>query len=136
MAQVEGAEGDLVCYMHPRDRANFAKELGSKVVYTRDEKKFSGSEARIGFSVIKLETDSGTVKIYGDLNIQRSSFFLGDPESEMFCSIGPAPQILDFDSNDFLRYATDDSYEVRVGTYGNYANAAPAYWVNAQNFGL
>lgn len=135
MAQVEGVENDMVAYCHPRDRANFAKELGAKVVYTREEKKIEGSDARIGFSSIRLETDAGNVKVFADLNVQRGSVYIGDPESEMFQSIGPAPQILDFDSNDFLRYATDDSYEVRVGVYGNYSNAAPAFWVNGQGFG-
>ena len=50
--------------------------------------------------------------------------------------LGPAPQILDFDSNEFLRVTNDDSYEVRVGYYGNYSNAAPAFWNNISNFGL
>ena len=135
IAQVEGADGDLTATMHPRDRANFAKELGAKVIYVREEKKMSGSEARMGFSAIKLETDAGDVKIFADLNIQRGTVYLGDTETERFSSIGPAPQILDWDSNEFLRYATDDSYEVRVGTYGNYSNAAPALWVNGQGFG-
>jgi hypothetical protein len=135
MIQVEGAENDLICDMHPRDRANFAKELGAKVVYTRMETKVKGSEGKIGFSAIKLETDAGTVNIRADLNVPRGGFFMGDQESEAFESIGPAPQILDFDKNEFLRYSTDDSYEVRVGVYGNYSNAAPAYWGNAQGFG-
>jgi hypothetical protein len=135
MVQVEGADNDLVCYMHPRDRANFAKELGAKVVYSREEKAISGSEARIGFSAIKLETDSGDVKIFSDLNVQRGTFYLGDPETECLESLGAAPMILDFDTLDFLRYTTDDSYEVRFGSYVNYSNAAPAFWVNAQGFG-
>jgi hypothetical protein len=53
-----------------------------------------------------------------------------------FESIGPAPQILDFDSNEFLRVTNDDSYEVRVGYYGNISNAAPAYNNFISNFGL
>jgi len=134
--QVEGADNDLVAYMHPRDRANFAKELGSKVQYTRVEAKVKGSEARIGFSAIKLETDSASVTIMADLNVQRGTVFLGDPETETLETLGPAPQILDFDSNEFLRVTNDDSYEVRVGYYGNYSNAAPAFWNNISNFGL
>jgi hypothetical protein len=135
MVQVEGAENDLVAYMHPRDRANFAKELGAKVVYTRTEKSVKGSDGKIGFSVIKLETDSGDVDVYSDLNVQRGTVFLGDAESECIESLGPCPMILDFDTLEFLRYTTDDSYEVRFGYYGNYSNAAPGYWTRAYNFG-
>ena len=135
MIQVEGCENDLICDMHPRDRANFAKELGAKVVYTRMETDVKGAKGKIGFEVIKLVTDSGSVNIRADLNVQRGTVFMGDQESEAYESIGPAPQILDFDKNEFLRYSTDDSYEVRVGVYGNYSNAAPAYWGNGQGFG-
>lgn len=135
MLQVEGAEGDLICDLHPRDRANFAKELGSKVVYTRVETKVEGSKGKIGFKAIELETDAGTVVLRADLNVPRGTFFMGEQDTEAFESLGPAPQILDFDSNQFLRYQTDDSYEVRVGMYGNYSNAAPSRWCNAQGFG-
>jgi hypothetical protein len=136
MIQVEGGEGELICDQHPRDRANLAKELGGKVNYQRVETKVKGSEGKIGFSALVVEMDSGlTVKVRADLNVPRGSFFMGDQESESFESLGPAPQILDFDKNEFLRYSTDDSYEVRVGTYGNYANAAPALWGNCQGYG-
>jgi len=135
IVQVEGANEDLVAYMHPRDRANFAKELGGKVEYSRVEAKVKGSEARIGFSAIKLETDSGNVTIMSDLNVPRGTVFLGDSDTEAIESLGPAPQILDFDSNEFLRITNDDSYEVRTGYYGNYTNAAPSFWCNISNFG-
>lgn len=135
IVQVEGAENDLECTLHPRDRANFAKELGSKVVYVREEKSIEGSKAKVGFSAMVIETDAGNVKLFADLNVQRGTVFLGDPKTERFSSMGAAPQILDWDSNEFLRYSTDDSYEVRVGTYGNYSNAATAFWANGQGFG-
>lgn len=134
--QVEGGEGELICDQHPRDRANLAKELGGKVNYQRVETKVKGSEGKIGFNALVVEMDSGlTVKVRADLNVQRGTFYMGDQEAECFESIGPAPQILDFDKNEFLRYSTDDSYEVRVGTYGNYSNAAPALWGNCQGYG-
>lgn len=135
MLQVEGVEGDITCDMHPRDRANFAKELGAKVVYTRVEQEVKGAKGKLGFSVIQLETDQGTVKVRADLNVQRGTVYMGDEATECFESLGPAPHILNDDKNEFLRVNTDDSYEVRVGTYGNYSNAAPCYWVNAQGFG-
>lgn len=135
IVQVEGADEDLVAYMHPRDRANFAKELGGKVEYSRVEVKVKNSEARIGFSAIKVETDAGNVTVMSDLNVPRGTCFLGDPNTEALESLGPMPQILDFDSNEFLRITNDDSYEVRTGYYGNYTNAAPSFWCNISNFG-
>jgi hypothetical protein len=44
-------------------------------------------------------------------------------------------QILDFDDNQFLRVASDDAYEVRVGTYGNMYTDRPLDSIVLTNFG-
>jgi hypothetical protein len=71
-----------------------------------------------------------------DINVPRYTCLVTQWDTWALESIGPMPQILDFDSNEFLRVTNDDSYEVRVGYYGNMSNAAPAYSNFVSNFGL
>jgi hypothetical protein len=135
MAEVEGADVDTV-WCHPRDKANLIKELGARVSYTKIDAKVEGSDASMGFHAAELETDTGgTIRIMGDLNCPRGVCIVTEWDTWSLESLGPAPQILDFDSNEFLRVTNDDSYEVRTGYYGNASNMAPAYTVNIQSFG-
>lgn len=134
IAQVEGAEVDMA-WMHPRDRATLVKELGARVSYTRVESKIKGSDAKIGFDTIQVDFDGTTVKLMSDLNVPRGKCFVTQWNTWAFESLGPGPHILDYDSNDFLRVSTADTYEVRVGYYANVTNLAPAFTVHGSNFG-
>lgn len=135
MAQVEGARVDRV-WMHPRDRAVFVKELGAKVTYMKTPVKIPGSNAQAGFKSIEMTLDESDVMIGADINMPRFTCLVTQWDTWSFESLGPAPQILNWDSNDFLRVTNDDSYEVRVGYYGQLATAAPAYSALISNFGL
>lgn len=134
MLGVEGAEPDKI-WMHPRDRAQLVKELGAKVTYQRVETKIPGSQAKVGFKGVEFETDSGTALIMSDLNVPRQKAFPTQWDTWALESLGPAPQILNWDSNEFLRVTDDDSYEVRVGYYAQLSNAAPAFTCHVYNFG-
>lgn len=135
MAEVEGADVDTI-WLHPRDKANVIKELGAKITYTKVEAPVKGSTATMSFHAAELETDTGgTVRLMGDLNCPRGTVIVTEWDTWTFESLGPAPQILDFDSNEFLRVTNDDSYEVRTAYYGNASNMAPAYTVNISAFG-
>jgi hypothetical protein len=135
MAEVEGADVDTV-WCHPRDKANLLKELSANISYTKVEASVKGSTATMSFHAAELETDTGgTIRIMGDLNCPRGTCIVTEWDTWTFESLGPAPQILDFDSNEFLRVTNDDSYEVRTAYYGNASNIAPAYTVNITNFG-
>jgi len=135
MVQVEGAEGDLMAWIHPRDRANLTKELGARVQFTRVETAVKGSSAKIGFDAVKVNFDGTEVTMMSDLNVPKGTVFVSQWDTWSLESLGPAPQILNFDKNDFLRLSADDSYEVRVGYYAQVACAAPAFTVNMFNFG-
>ena len=135
MANVEGAEVDTI-WMHPRDRANLVKELGARVMYTKATVAIKESDASIGFDALELEFDGTKAKIMSDISVPRSSVFVTQQDTWAFETLGPAPQVLDFDSNQFLRTSTADTYEVRIGYYGQMSNAAPAYTVNISNFGV
>ena len=135
MAQVEGARIDRV-WMHPRDRAVFVKELGAKVTYMKTPVKIPGSNAQAGFKSIEMTLDESDVMIGADINMPRYTCLVTQWDTWSFESLGPAPQILNWDSNDFLRVTNDDSYEVRTGYYAQLATAAPAYSNLISNFGL
>jgi hypothetical protein len=134
MAEVEGAEIDYI-WLHPRDRATLVKELGAKVIYTKVTTAIKGSSANIGFDAIEVEFDGQKVKLMSDINVQRGTMWPTQWDTWTLESLGPAPQIMDFDSNQFLRTSNDDSYEVRVGYWGQPSNMAPAYTVNCFNVG-
>ena len=136
-AQVEVEGGKVTrIWMHPRDRANYAKELGAKVVYTKNAVKIPGSTASVGFKAMETTIGDTDVEVMADINVPRYTCLVTQWDTWAFESIGPAPQILDFDSNEFLRVTNDDSYEVRVGYYGQVSNGAPAYSNFISNFGL
>ena len=135
MVEVEGGRPDKI-WMHPRDRANLAKELGAKVQYTKDPVKIPGSAASMSFKAMEVTLGDVDIEVMADINVPRYTCLVTQWDTWAFESIGPAPQILDFDSNEFLRVTNDDSYEVRVGYYGNISQAAPAYSNFVSNFGL
>lgn len=134
MAGVEGAKIDRV-WMHPRDRAVLVKELGAKVQYVKETVKVEGI-GDIGFKAIDLTLDEAEVRVMADINVPRFTSLVTQWDTWTFESIGQAPGILKEDGPDFLRTSNDDSYEVRVGYYGNLSNMAPARSVLISNFGL
>jgi hypothetical protein len=122
-------------WMHPRDRAQFVKELGAKVSYYKTPVRIPGSTASVGFKAIEMTLGDSDVLIMADINVPRFTCLVTMWETWCFESLGPAPQILNWDSNDFLRVTNDDSYEVRTGYYGQVSNAAPAGSCLISNFG-
>lgn len=134
MGGVEGAKISHV-WMHPRDRANYVKELGAKVVYVKETVKVEGI-GDVGFKAIELDLDEATVRIMADINIPRFNCLVSQWDTMTFESLGAAPGILKEDGPDFLRVNNDDSYEVRVGYYGNFSCMAPGRNVWISNFGL
>ena len=69
MAAVESGKTDKI-WMHPRDRAQFVKELGATVVYTKASVKVDGV-GDIGFKKIDMSLDEAEVSIMADLNVPR-----------------------------------------------------------------
>lgn len=128
---VEGGKPDVV-FAHPRDVANFKKQIDGKVQYNRVESSVAG----VSFSAIEFEGDNGVVKILSDMNCQRNTAWLLQKDTWRLHSLGPAPGILDYDQNQFLRVASDDAYEVRVGSYvAMYCNC-PAFNIQINNWGV
>lgn len=135
MAAVEGAEVDTV-WCHPRDRATVVKELNGKTIFYKEVKvPIKGSKATIGYDYIEVEFDGQKVALMSDLNVPRYDVFVTQWDTWTFETLGPAPHILNYDSNQFLRVSDADSYEVRTGYRGEVSCAAPSYTVHGYNWG-
>jgi hypothetical protein len=132
-----GAQGGITgetLYAHPRDVANFKKQLEGKVQYERTT--VQSKVAGVSFKAIEVEGDNGTIKILSDVNCPRNTAWLINESRWKLHSLGPAPHILDYDDNTFLRVATDDAYEVRVGMYGNQWCNGLVDQIKLTNFGV
>ncbi len=129
----QGAPQPTRAWAHPRDIANFKKALGAKVTYPRTS--VESTEAGISFSAIKIEGDEGEISIMTSPFVDRYKCHLDDPDAWILDSIGPAPMLLDLDSNEFLRVQGDDAYEARFGFYGNHECNAPYGQIMLKGFG-
>lgn len=125
--------GSLEGWFNPRDLAQMKKQLGGKATYPRTEMK--GTMAGVSFSAVEFNGDNGPIKLMSSPFIGRNKGFLLAKDTFSLDSLGPAPHMLDYDSNNFLRVAADDAYEVRFGTYGNIACNMPVASIRITNFG-
>jgi len=124
----EGAQSDM-CFLNPLDYSNLVKALGAKVVYDRVQ---AVDMPDIGFKAVMLDGPMGAIKVLPDLNCPKGTAYLLQMDTWSFESLGDAPRILDLDDQPILRMPTSDSYEVRIGYYGNLVCEAPNYNVNIQ----
>lgn len=120
----EGSRPD-VCFMNPLDVANFVKALGTKVIYDRVQ---AYEMADVGFQSVKVIGPSGAIDVVADLNCPKGTALMLQLDTWSFESAGEAPGILAEDGvSPILRNATADSYEVRIGYYGQLICEAPGY---------
>ena len=114
MITVEGGKVDRI-WMHPRDRANFVKELGAKVLYTRTGVS-AGDMGDVGFKSIEMTLEEAEVKIMADINVPRNTCLVTQWDTWSFNSCGPAPGLLEIGGQEVV-VPNDDSLECRVGYY-------------------
>jgi hypothetical protein len=134
--EMAGQQNELVAWMHPRDAAQYIKEAEGKVQYTRVERPIKGSSVKVGFKAIEAEVEGTSVMVRTSINVPRQKCFVTDWSTWALETMGPAPHIQDYDSNQFLRVSNEDSLEVRVAYYGQVSNAAPCGTVHISNFGV
>ncbi len=127
--------GSLAGWFNPRDLAQMKKQLGGKATYDRMEVK--STIAGVSFSAIQFNGDNGPIKLMTSPFISRHKGWLLAEDTISLDSLGPAPQMLNFDSQDggYLRVSTDDAYEVRFGGYLNQAVTVPSASIAITNFG-
>lgn len=116
------------CFLNPLDWAKLVKSLGPKVVYERSE---ALDEPKIGFTSVRLDGPAGPIQVISDLNCPSGTAYMVQLDQVSFESAGNAPMILDLDGNAILRNPTADSYDVRIGYYGNMVVHAPGWCGNA-----
>ena len=133
--KVEGADADIA-WMHTRDRSLLTQEMEGKSIYVKPvEVPVPGSDQTIGFDVTEVELDGEKVRVMSSINVPRGEFFVGQWDTMKLASLGPAPQIIDYDSLEALRVYNADSFEVRIVSRGDFGCKAPGYWVHGFSLG-
>ena len=118
---------------HMKDVAKMRKTADAKSVYTRVN--MDSTVAGVSYKGIQFEGDDNDITIVTTPFITRGTAYLGSMDAFALESLGAAPMLMDFDSNTFLRVATDAAEEVRFGYFANLICKSPVDWVNISNFG-
>lgn len=119
----EGGTPDTA-FLNPRDYSNLIKALGSKVEY---ETVPSFDMPQIGFKAAVVMGPGGPIKVVHEINAPRGYCWMMTMDTWEFNSLGEAPGILEEDGQMILRRYNDDSYEIRIGTYGQFSCSAPGF---------
>jgi hypothetical protein len=119
----EGGSPDYA-FMNPQKVGDLIKLLGSKVSYV------DVAVGKMGFRGLEVHLPTGTVKVIGDRFCPVDRAFLLQMDTWALGSLGGIPRILNHDSLESLRQASDDGIEIRVGYYGNLYCKAPGWNCN------
>lgn len=117
----EGGKPDVLMLSYSSYSA-LEKALGSKVQII--DSKYGS----IGFRGLALNGANSVIKVYADRNCPAQTGYLLTLNTWKFDSLGDAPRALNFGTgNDdgWMRAATSDSAELRVGWYGQLGCVAP-----------
>lgn len=117
----EGGEPDW-CFLNPIDYVKLAASLGSRLVVTEN----SIPDIEFGFKSIELATPTGTVKIFGDPNCPQGTAYILQSDTWTFWTLGDIG-FLEEDGLRMVRNASADTYEMRIGYYGNLVCDAPGF---------
>jgi hypothetical protein len=129
---VQGVGSPDTILVNPLDLQNLKKALGSDVVYDRVQSNVAG----ISFKSIQYDGANGPMNIVADPFCPRYKAFMLQLPSWELSTLGAAPQMLDWDNNDYLRVNDNDQYEVRFGHYGQFICNNPGANIVLTNFGL
>lgn len=129
---IQGAKAPDLCIVHPADMAQLKSSLDTQKIY---DGQLKGSTAGVSFKTVQIAGSRGPVDILEDPYTTQGRVKITRKAAWKFHTLGPVSQILDFDDNQFLRVASDDAYEVRVGTYGNMYTDRPLDSIVLTNFG-
>lgn len=103
------------------------KEVGAKSVNAKEAaQNGKGEKMTVSYEGLELYTPTGKVVIVPDRDCLPKTVFMLDMSKIKLYSLGPAIQVLSPDGLKWLRQATSDGMEVRIGGYANVASEAPA----------
>lgn len=129
---VQGVGMPDTIFINPLDLQNLKKALGSDIIYDRVQSNVAG----ISFKAIEYDGMNGPMKIVSAPFCPRNKAFMLQMPSWELSTLGAAPQMLDWDNNDFLRVSGADQYEVRFGHYGQFICNNPGANIIIDGFGL
>lgn len=110
-------------FLHPDKFRDLLKELSNKVQLQR----FNVNE-RIGFQGFEIQGNAGVMRVFADRYCPVDKAYLLELDTWELASLGPTLDIFDKDSDqEMLREASNDAYEVRVGSYSNLVCHAPGH---------
>lgn len=121
-----GAKSGLRAWCNPEKESDLMLLLEGKVYMSRTEIKGRGT---VGFSAVEALCGSQKVILAGDLHWPTNRMYIGDWTSMWFHSAGESPKFLDRDGL-LSRASATDSYECRVGGYGQFGNERPGHNMN------
>lgn len=129
----QGRRTPKILIAHMNDIAKMRKTADAKSVYTRVN--MDSTIAGVSYRGFQFEGDDNDITIITTPFITAGTAYLGSLDAFALESLGTAPMLMDFDSNSFLRVATDAAEEVRFGYFANLICKSPVDWVNISNFG-
>lgn len=129
---VQGVGTPDTILVNPLDLQNLKKALGSDIVYDRVQSNIAG----ISFKSIQYDGANGPMNIVAAPMCPRNKALMLQLPSWELSTLGAAPQMLDWDNNDYLRVNDADQYEVRFGHYGQFICNNPGANIVITNFGL
>ena len=128
----QGFAGKRVAYVHPTKYQKMKNSLSSKIIYDRGA---GSGDAGTSFGSVKVATNDGVIDVKPDPWSPLTEALITDLGSIDLYHLNGVCQILDMDSNQFLRLSTDDSYEMRFATRGQYRVTRPGNFVRITGFG-
>lgn len=128
---VQGVGSPDTILVNPLDLQNLKKALGSDIVYDRVVSNVAG----ISFKSIQYDGANGPMQIVAAPMCPRNKAFMLQMSSFELSTLGAAPQMLDWDNNDYLRVNDNDQYEVRFGHYGQFLCNNPGANIILTGFG-
>lgn len=114
-------------FMNYKTFANLKKALGTKVQYVDLQ-----ANPRVSFRGVMVDGDNGPIKCIPDQNVPSNRIWGVNFDYLKLYSIGKAVSMIEDDGQEFLRQATADGVEMRLGFYGNLGTRAPGAMVNIQ----
>jgi hypothetical protein len=108
--------------MNPSNFGDLINLLGSKVEYATEG---AYKNPTISFEGIRIYGPNGPIKIFPDPFCPVNVAYLLELKVLTLRSLNKAPHILNLDSQDLLRTASADSYELRWGAYYQLGCSAP-----------
>lgn len=130
-----GPSEELDCYFNPRTAGQLTKQLDGKMIIDKPAGTYQGAQvASIGYKNFVVNVAGLSINLIPSNSCQTKRMWLIDADTFAFFSAGMAPNFLIKKEGYPIITPSynDDSWECRIGWYGNLACSAPGYNVVAR----